>query len=146
MHQKQPPANVAMARPADAVGGAVCAIAGWPNRSAEVSAKARMSFASMVMSPEVERSGIRPEWPDTVGAKSARGLGNEFQRNTVDAVALARWFWAIWEDMPLMPATPAAVDFRAGHEQGVVAGRANGLVFGFPETGPAGPAVELGRR
>src|SRR5690606_11512660 len=71
---------------------------------------------------------------------------DEFQRDAVEAMALAGGRRAVVEDMPQMPAAAAAMAFRAHHEQRGVLGRADGAGQGLPEARPTRAAVELGVR
>ena len=68
----------------------------------------------------------------------------KLQRRGVDAVAQARRFGTVFENMAKVPAATSANDFRAAHEEAVVGFRGDLFVFdGLRETRPAGAGIKL---
>src|SRR5207245_6527519 len=73
----------------------------------------------------------------------ARSGANELQGDAVHAVAKARGPGTIVEDVAEMPSAPAAMHFRADHEELTVGRGPDRALDGIPEAGPARAAVEL---
>src|SRR5437016_3356679 len=73
----------------------------------------------------------------------ARSGANELQGDAVHAVAKARGHGTIVEDVAEMPSAPAAMHFRADHEELAVGRGPDRALDGVPEAGPARAAVEL---
>src|SRR6266849_5230149 len=73
----------------------------------------------------------------------ARSGTDELQGDAVHAVPKARGLGTIVEDVAEMPSAPAAVHFRANHEELAVGRSPDRSLEGGPEAGPARAAVEL---
>ena len=84
--------------------------------------------------------------PPRLATKRRLGLGLEFQRGTVDAVALPGWCRAVWENMTEMAFAGRTMDCGADHAVRAVGGCLDGTGNRIPETRPARTAVILGVR
>src|SRR5207249_12074208 len=73
----------------------------------------------------------------------ARSGANELQGDAVHAVANARGPGTIVEDVAEMPSAPAAMHFRAYHQELAVGRRPDGAVEVVPVAGPARAAVGI---
>ena len=95
---------------------------------------------------QTPRSDSHPErggMPDGIPSTMLDGVWLEVQCNTVNAMAVACWFRAVFKDMSLMAFTPGAMHLDPGREQAFVDLRPNGALDGFVITWPSGATVEF---
>jgi hypothetical protein len=81
----------------------------------------------------------------TTGSASRLGRA-EGERDSVHAIPQACWHGTVVEYVAEVSPAAATQHFRAIHPETLVGSLDDGMVEGFPEAGPSGATVELGRR